>query len=112
MAKYRLKRHHEPKVKIEPISDEKLAAMERLAIFFERSRFNDYVKLVDKKGRWFRLNFFGGIARGIGLAIGFTLLGALIFVILGDLVSLNIPVISQFIADLLDMVDQYRSIRP
>lgn len=112
MAKYKIIRKQTAKRHDKPLSEEHLSALERLAVFLERSRLNDYVSLLERPGRWFSLNFMGGIARGIGLAIGFTLLGALAFVILSKIVSWNLPVISDFLAQLLDMVEAYRGIRP
>ena len=55
--------------------DSWIAAMERL-------RLSDYVRYVDDRKRMFWTNFWGGVARGVGMAVGFTILGALLVLLL------------------------------
>lgn len=125
MAKYRLKRNdpHESicrycRDKAEdmpadvPLSKRDLWVLERIALYFEKSKLNSYVEMLGKPRRWFLLNIWGGIGRGIGMAIGFTVLGAALFLILQQLVMLNLPIISEFIAEILDLVEGFRSVSP
>lgn len=95
-----------------PLNKRDLWAMERIAIFLERSKLNSYVEMMGKPLRWMLLNLWGGIGRGIGMAIGFTILGAVVFIFLQKIVMLNLPVISNFFAEILDMVQSYRSVSP
>lgn len=120
--KYKLVRHYQEKkneaskdlkekqIREEYISERQWWAIEKVAAYLEHSRLNDYVALIEKPGRWIRVNILGGIARGVGIAIGFSLLGALAFLILQQLVTLNLPGISDFIARILDLVEQSRGI--
>ena len=48
----------------------------------ERLRLADYVRYVDNRRRMFWTNFWGGVARGVGMAVGFTILGALLVLLL------------------------------
>lgn len=125
MAKYRLKRNdpHESicrycRDKAEdmpadvPLSKRDLWVLERIALYFEKSKLNSYIEMLGKPRRWFLLNIWGGIGRGIGMAIGFTVLGAALFLILQQLVMLNLPIISEFIAEILDLVEGFRSVSP
>lgn len=125
MAKYRLKRNdpHESicrycrdKAEDMPadvlLSKRDLWVLERIALYFEKSKLNSYVEMLGKPRRWFLLNIWGGIGRGIGMAIGFTVLGAALFLILQQLVMLNLPIISEFIAEILDLVEGFRSVSP
>ena len=50
-----------------------------------------------------RVNFRGP-GRGLGMAVGFTLLGALVIYLLQRLVLLKLPLISDFIAQLVRLV--------
>lgn len=125
MAKYRLKRN-DPETSIcdlcrdkkedmpadMPLSKRDLWVLERIALYFEKSKLNSYVEMMGKPRRWFFLNIWGGIGRGIGMAIGFTILGAVLFLILQQLVMLNLPIISEFIAEILDLVEGFRSVSP
>lgn len=125
MAKYILKRHdpNESICKIlqdleteappdVPMTKRDLWLLERVAIFLERSRLSSYVGMMEKPSRWFILNIWGGIGRGIGMAIGFAILGAALFLVLQKIVVLNLPIISNFFADILNMVESYRSVAP
>ena len=125
MAKYRVKRNdpersffrsasEEGKKELPdlPLTKKDLRALERIAAFLERSKLSSYVEMMEKPRRWFYLNILGGIGRGIGMAIGFTILGAVMFLILQQVVMLNLPIISNFIAEILDMVEQFRSVSP
>ena len=48
-------------------------------------------------------NSVSGIAKGIG--IGFTILAAILLIILQKIVTLNIPVIGDYIADIIKIVE-------
>ena len=74
--------------------------LERLILIIERSRIREYMMLTDSKRRLFLINFVAG------LAIGFTVLAALVLYLLSTWVDL--PVIGAFIAKLINIVDQYR----
>ncbi|MDI3538333.1 MAG: hypothetical protein PWP12_242 [Bacillota bacterium] len=76
--------------------------MERLARALEENRIAEYVSLQQNAGRLIYLNFLAGVARGLGMAVGFTLVGALVIYILRQMVS--IPVIGTFIAQIVDIV--------
>ena len=50
-------------------------------------------------------DFLSGIARGIGFSIGFSILGALLLYILRNMAMSNLPVIGQFVAQLVRIVE-------
>ena len=80
--------------------------LERLILIIERSRIREYMMLTDSKRRLFLINFVAGLGKGFGQAIGFTVLAALVLYLLSTWVDL--PVIGEFIAKLINIVDQYR----
>lgn len=53
-------------------------------------------------------NILAGIAKGIGIGIGFSLLTAVLLIILKNIVTLNIPVIGDFISDIVEIVEGNR----
>ena len=95
-----------------PLTKKDLRNLEQIAAYLERSRLSSYIGMMEKPSRWIFLNIWGGIGRGIGMAIGFTILGAALFLILQKIVVLNLPIISNFFAHILDMVEGYRSVSP
>jgi hypothetical protein len=70
----------------------------------ERLRLAEYVEMLENPRRLLFTNFLLGLARGFGTAIGFTILAALVLYILKKIVILNMPVIGDFIADLVEIV--------
>ncbi|KNZ70155.1 hypothetical protein Tfer_1024 [Thermincola ferriacetica] len=78
--------------------------IEELGLAMEKMKLAEYVELLNKPTRLFFINFFAGIARGLGMAIGFTLLGAILIYTLQRLQVLNLPVIGDFIADIVRIV--------
>ncbi len=53
-------------------------------------------------------NIWAGIARGVGIGIGVTIVTAIIVWLLQKIVKLNIPIIGEYIADIIDIVQQKR----
>ncbi|AFV11514.1 putative membrane protein [Thermacetogenium phaeum DSM 12270] len=78
--------------------------VDELSLNLERMKLAEYVELLNKPKRLLLINFISGVARGLGIAVGFTLLGALVLFILQRLVVLNLPVVSDFIATLVRLV--------
>lgn len=63
--------------------------------------------LVDSQHRWRRIGrqFGQGVIKGLGGAVGFTILGAIVMAILTSLAAQNIPVIGDFIAKIIEIVN-------
>ncbi len=80
-------------------------AVDNLSVMLERTNIGDYVQLTQRPGRMLFLNFFSGLARGFGMAIGFTIFGAIALIILQRLMKLNLPIIGNFIADIVKIVE-------
>ncbi|WP_018132787.1 DUF5665 domain-containing protein [Effusibacillus pohliae] len=78
--------------------------MERVALQLERARFAEYVQLLNRPARLLVLNFVSGIARGVGAGLGFTVIVAILLLILQELAVLNLPIIGKYIAEIVKMV--------
>lgn len=96
-------------------------------MFIKKSQFNRLVKKIDElnfaltKNNLIELaeilgntkemlikNILAGISKGIGIGIGFSLLTAVLLIILKNIVTLNIPVIGDFITDIVEIVEGNR----
>ncbi|MEG3070381.1 MAG: hypothetical protein HQP61_08740 [Peptococcaceae bacterium] len=75
-----------------------------LAVKIEKMKLAEYVQLLNRPWRLLYINFIAGIGRGLGIAVGFTILGAVVLYILKHLVMLNLPWIGGFIAEIVRMV--------
>lgn len=67
----------------------------------------EYVELVRSPWRMAWINFVAGLARGVGIAIGFTLLAAVVLYLLRQLAVLNLPLIGHFIAEIVQIVQEH-----
>lgn len=84
-------------------------ALRDIAFRLESSRVSEYLSVLDNPRRLLWRNFGAGIARGIGFTIGFAVLGAITVIVLKTLVDMNLPIIGDFIAEVLYYVEQARS---
>jgi len=66
----------------------------------------EYMEFLEKPVKVLWTNFLRGVASGLGMAIGFTILGALVIFLLKSMVSLNLPLIGQYIAELVRIVQE------
>ncbi|MGI6436109.1 MAG: DUF5665 domain-containing protein [Syntrophomonadaceae bacterium] len=79
--------------------DAMLEAMQKIGVA-------EYVEMMRHPRRLFWINFWSGIARGLGMAIGFTILAAVVLYFLQYVILLNVPVIGDFIADIVQIVQK------
>ncbi|AZS14525.1 DUF5665 domain-containing protein [Paenibacillus lutimineralis] len=72
----------------------------------ERSRIAQYTELLNRPWRLIWLNILSGTARGVGIAVGFTFFAATIIYVLQVLGALNLPIIGDYIADIVRIVQR------
>jgi hypothetical protein len=77
----------------------------QLSVAMEKMRLAEYVTLLERPYRLLYINFLTGIARGLGIAVGFTILGAVVVLVLQRLVMLNLPLVGDFIAQIVRAVE-------
>jgi len=82
------------------------AQLERLAQYLEKMNVAGYVELMQRPMRLLFLNFAAGLARGLGIAIGATLIFALMLEMLRRVIMLNIPGIGEFVANIVKIVEE------
>lgn len=89
-----------------PTKDDFIASqVQRLANHLEAMRIAEYVDLLQRPARLIFINFVAGLARGLGIAIGATLIFAVLVELLHRMIVLNIPGIGNFIADIVQIVE-------
>jgi len=91
---------------LEKILDKMHTQIEGIAKTMEQARIAEYTELLLKPWRMIWLNVLSGIARGVGIAIGFTVFAATIVYILQWLNLLNLPIVGDYIADLVRVVQR------
>ena len=61
-------------------------------------------QLLGNRKKLLVVNLISGISRGIGIGIGVTLITAILVWILQKIVTLNIPVIGEYVSDIVEIV--------
>jgi len=80
------------------------ALIEKLNRHLESLSIGAYVDLFERPSRMIILNLLAGIFRGLGMALGFFLLSAVLIYILSQSFVTRLPVIGRFIASVVDIV--------
>ncbi|WP_420330239.1 DUF5665 domain-containing protein [Paenibacillus contaminans] len=70
----------------------------------ERVQIADYVQLLNSPRKIIFTNIVAGISRGVGIAIGFTFFASTILYILQALGALNLPIVGDYIAEVVKYV--------
>jgi hypothetical protein len=86
--------------------------LERLSIDMEKAQLKDYVNLMHRPWQLIWRNFISGLARGVGIALGFTFFAATIVYLLQILGALNLPIVGDYIADIVRIVQRQLQINP
>lgn len=68
----------------------------------------DIAQLLGNRKKLLWTNLIAGIARGIGIGIGVTIITAVLVMLLQKIVTLNIPIIGEYIADIVEIVQKSR----
>lgn len=84
--------------------DREADKIRELARTLEKLKFGDYIEYLENTRRVLLTNFISGLARGLGMAIGFSILGAIVIYFLTKLANQNIPIIGSFITEIVRIV--------
>lgn len=68
----------------------------------------DIAQLLGNRKKLLWTNLIAGISRGVGIGIGVTIITALLVMILQKIVTLNIPIIGEYISDIVEIVQKSR----
>lgn len=78
--------------------------LEGVTSYIERMRIKEYIETIQTPVKLMYVNFLAGVFRGFGMAVGMTVLFALLVYLLHRLAAL--PVIGNFIAELVKIVTE------
>lgn len=80
--------------------------VDRLLAALERMHLHEYIEYVSNRKRLLMTAFTAGIARGLGFAVGFSILGAVVVVLLRYIVAEKFPGIGEFFAEVMYAVQK------
>ncbi len=81
--------------------------LDRISQMMESARLEDILQNYSNPWRVIRINFLVGLSRGVGMTIGTALFLGILIYLLGQIVSM--PLIGEYIAELLQWIDTYRT---
>ena len=85
--------------------DEKI---DKLINTLEKSNIQDWTYILGNKWTILGRNFLADISRGIGIGIGVTVITAILILLLRHIVALNIPIIGEYVRDIVEIVEKSR----
>ncbi|MBR3152808.1 MAG: hypothetical protein IKF52_04300 [Clostridia bacterium] len=80
-------------------------SLDKLNYSIEKNNLYDIVELLENKKKMLFRNLIAGMSKGVGIGIGFYFVTALVIYILQYVVKLNIPVIGDYISDVMDIIE-------
>lgn len=86
------------------MDDTRMQKIDLLIQRLDSSGIADYVKLSQKTWKILWLNFLSGIARGLGFTVGSAFVLAVIYKILSRIISMNIPLITEWLQSFILMM--------
>lgn len=78
--------------------------LKKVADRIEKMRLGDYIENMNRPGHLIWINLLSGISKGVGLTIGATLVIALLFKLLGALIAMNIPYLTEMLQDVVQII--------
>ena len=84
------------------------SSIEKLSEMLEKGNFVELTYILGSKKEIIKRNLMAGIFRGVGIGIGVTIITAILVMSLQKIVTLNIPVIGEYIADIVEIVERSR----
>lgn len=79
--------------------------IDKINKILEKSNIIEISYILGNKKEVLKRNLIAGLSRGVGIGIGITLITAIIVFLLRRLIMLNIPVIGDYIADIISIVE-------
>ena len=80
--------------------------IDKLIKILEKANVVELSYILGNKKEILKRNLIAGIARGVGIGIGITIITAIIIYLLRKLIMLNIPIIGDYIADIVEIVEK------
>ncbi len=83
-------------------------SIDKLNKMLQEGNVAELAYILGNKKELIKRNLMAGIFRGVGIGIGVTIITAVLVMILQRIVSLNIPIIGEYISDIVDIVQKSR----
>lgn len=88
------------------LEEKLLIQLNNLNYTLNKNKVMDLIEIAGNSKKYLVRNFMSGISKGIGIGIGFSVITALIVYLMQKIIRLNIPVLSQYISDIVEIVER------
>ena len=82
--------------------------IDKLNFTLTKNNLIDLAEILGNRKELLIRNLIAGMAKGIGIGIGFSLLTAVLIIILQKIVTVKMPVIGDYISDIVEIVERKR----
>lgn len=80
--------------------------IDKLIKILEKKNLQELFSVLGSRKEIVKRNFLAGISRGIGIGIGVTIITAILIMILNKIVTLNIPIIGEYVSEIVEIVEK------
>lgn len=80
--------------------------IDELNSIIKKANLSEIAYILGNKKEIIVRNIIAGIARGVGIGLGVTVITAILVVVAQRIVKLNIPIIGEYIGDIIDIVQR------
>lgn len=80
--------------------------LDKIISILEKKNIQEISLVLGSKKEIVKRNFLAGIFRGIGIGIGVTIITAILIMVLNKIVTLNIPVIGEYVSEIVEIVEK------
>lgn len=87
---------------------QQLNTIEKFISILQKGNLQEIVYIMGSKKEIIKRNFIAGISRGVGIGIGVSIVSAMLISILQKIVTLNIPILGEYISDIVSIVEKSR----
>ncbi len=88
------------------LEEKLLIQLNNLNNTLNKNKVLELIEIAGDSRKYLVRNFMSGISKGIGIGIGFSIITALIVYVMQKIIRLNIPVLSQYISDIVEIVER------
>lgn len=80
--------------------------VEKLNRMLQEQNIQELIYVLGSQKEMLKRNFWAGVSRGVGIGVGVTIITAILVIVLQKIVTLNIPVIGEYIAEIVEIVER------
>lgn len=80
--------------------------IEKLNHMLQEQNIQELIYVLGSTKEMMKRNFWAGVSRGVGIGVGVTIITAILVIVLQKIVTLNIPIIGEYIAEIVEIVER------